>query len=1036
MKVMRFFFFGRVRVVGADGAEIRLGKKPQKLLGLLMLASNRTVPSDVLVDYLWGEQLPANPANSLQDLVKRLRIALCDESHTVIVTKGSEYGLIAEPKFLDVALFRRLTAAGLALATAEPATSKLLLSHALEMWVGDPPDFRPGSRASDEMDQLYDLRLVAVNAVERISGLGREQTPIDEDFQALPAHKVGLALNLLELDELVLAEVIACVARHQGRIHRMSGGLLLASFPWGRACIRASGEIAECLADRPDALVGGAVDHMPAGVTVRSAERLLQLARLGRRQRILVTRRVHESASNPVLTTPLHLIDDEPQGGEPGCVGARSDVPMIGRDQTMLEVADLVRRHKLVTLRGPGGIGKTRLAREIGKILGAQFADGVSIVDLSEADRHGDPVSLVIRTLALVPEPYRRPQDTLVDRLARSQRLLILDNCEEFIEDVRSLCEGLMHHCPDVKIVATSRSSIGITREAVYQVGELDDASAAQLLVSLAFPSLAEVKPAPSDSKVLKLCSLLDNIPLAIECAAAMVRTMGLEPATTALGSLPDGTMLPLLDAAHGGRGRHPSIELALNVSCQCLCPEELRLFERLSSLRGGFSTEDAVGVASDADLASTRLSLVRLCDASLLKRLGDNRWRMLEPVRQFAATRLLRRGEQAIQSARHSRHFVRLAKQAEINLKGPEEGACFALLSQSYANLVKALSWAVESGDCGAALELTSSLWWYWAARGMFVEGAEAVERSIALQGCASSALRAKALVAASHLAWWAGDPHRTETSLTEAMQLLGRLRRADSETARLEAWARTGLAAARMWGGGDYEVLKVHLEKGLKLFSSIGDLAGAALNLSAHSGIAWHHGHDQIHHFKACEALAAFEAAGHQTMIAHSKRVVGLAKAGLGESEQGRPLIVEGLRLSQELGDIGGLPLGLCFLGLADAWGGHRSRAVQAFRQSILINRNVGQVWPILLAVEFASEEACLRGRPEDGMRLNAVAVRLTARTGIRMPPGDSDRVRRVLRDAAQVLPSDVEAKVRDEGSEMTLGDATALALKVFEH
>jgi non-specific serine/threonine protein kinase len=782
------------------------------------------------------------------------------------------------------------------------------------------------------------------------------------------------------------------------------------------------------------------VSELPYG-SKDAAENLLQMAARAGAGRILVSRRVGDVGTSPHIKNLLRRVDENlwglgrPSVDAPAAAFADSDVTMVGRETIVHEVCELVESNPLVTLRGPGGIGKTRIAREVANVLSNSFTDGCFIVDFAEADRHEDPASLVVRTLGLIPEPYRRPLDTLVDRLSETDRLMILDNCEEFLEELRFLSERINEGCPKVRLLATSRYAIGAAGEVVREVAELDPPDAARLLASLAFPDDQDAQSHVANVKVFELCALLDCIPLAIECAASMVRALGLEDATRALASLPDGAVMPLLDAAHGGRGRHRSIELALNASYRLLSPDEARFFERLSSLRGAFSSQDAGAAVPEPELYDAAAGLRRLVEASLVKQLGADRWRLLEPVRQFAATRLLRRGELAAQAARHGLHFVALAQEAEPNLHGPAEAVWFERLTDTYPNLIKALSWAVESGNSVAALQLTSSLWWYWAAKGMFVNGSAAVERALAMDesGLASPMLRAKGLVALSHLAWWAGNPRRTESSVTEALELIAT---SDNEEATwLEAWARTGLAGARLWGGGDYRVLKEQLEAGQTLFASIGDWAGLGLNLATHSGVAWHYGDDQLHQTKSWEALKAFDTAGHLTMVALMKRSNGLAKAALGEVEAGRALIEEGIRQSEELGDIGGLPLGLCYLALLEIWAGNRSSAAKALRESIKVNGELGQVWPSLLALALGAEQAALSGRPGDGVKLDAVVQGLTRRTGIRLPPRDRARVELAVESATAMLDLEEAAKIRAEGLRIELPAALRMAADVFE-
>lgn len=815
--MMSFYLFGGPRAC-RDQVPVHLGNKQQQLLTALMLFANRPVTSDILVDHLWSGDLPANPLNSLQDLVKRLRYALGDYDRTVIVTRDRSYSLAVKPDQLDLSIFDRLANAGLALELAEPSSSNLLLAKALEISKGDLPDGVPGSRAGDAIDDICSLRQMTVSA----SRSAYVRPPVElASALAIEGPATGLAVRLADLEDLMLADVVGEIVRFHGRVCRLTDGLLISTFAGAAAALRCGSAVSALLAPA-NGLLGGAVCRLRSGASARCVNRLLQLVGSARPNQVLVTSSIKDAAATSGVAALLRPFHDDVWQISIGPVfesfgrRAAAEVPMVGRDEVISEIGDLLVRSSLITLRGPGGIGKTRIARELAHRLAQRFRDGVYFVDLAEADHHGGPLSLVVRSLGFVPEPYRHPENTLVDLLGRSESLLVLDNCERFTEEMRSLCEALGDSCASLTILTTSRSALGASRELIRDIGELDLVDAAQLLVALAFSEESGASPDALDPMIVRLCAQLDSVPLAIECAASMVRAMGLEGAAAALSSLPDGAILPLLDAAHGGRGRHRSIELALSASYRALREEDAILHERISSLRGGFLTEDAAGVVVEARPEAVAAGLGRLCEASLVKQTGDRRWRVLEPVRQFGATRLLRRGEQALQAARHARHFIGLATEAEEGLRGPDEKSWFLRLSEAYANLDKALSWAVQSGDAVGAVQLTSSLWWYWAAQGMFVEGLGAMERSLALEGSVPPGLRAKTLVAASHLAWWAGNPQRTESSCIEAMELISDIGPSDPGIICLDAWTHTGLAAARFWGGGHYEVLERHLEKG----------------------------------------------------------------------------------------------------------------------------------------------------------------------------------------------------------------------------
>jgi predicted ATPase/DNA-binding winged helix-turn-helix (wHTH) protein len=1040
--MLEFSLFGGVRVFGSDKNEIHLGRKQRQVLALLMLSPHSIVEPDVIIDHIWAEKLPSNPGNSLQDLIRRLRVALGDFDRRLIVTRNGAYGLFADPDSMDVEIFRRLASAGISLETAEPSAARLLLARALENAEGDLPDISPDFRASEQIEALYNLRSAATQALTRLErkgdfGEGRAGFTL----WSLQGQPVGLALNLTELGELMLADLVNTVTRCGGRVHRLSQGLMMASFFGGGGALRAASDLIHKFGLSPGVLGGGAICHVESGGPVDEAEALIKLAAKARSGQILVSEDIYLSSAKAHHRDDLSYFEDgirQIGGGEPDVREVSfqpAEVELVGRNEALLEVADLIDKHRLVTLRGPGGIGKTRMARAVLDSFAKRFADGPVLVDFAEAERQSDLILLVIRCLGLVPKPYQRPEHLLVEHLRDAQRLLVFDNCEELLEPIRRICRIVTSQCPDVRLLATSRTALGMPGEVVYDVAELSLVDAAELLIALSPIPSSEVEPGHIDPRVVELCMLLDCVPLAIECAASMIRAMGLEGAADSLSALPDGAFLPLLDAAHGGRGRHRSIELALNVSYRFLAEPDARFFERLCCLVGSFSIDDARVASPDPDGYLVEPGLNRLAEASLLKVVGPNRWRMLEPVRQFAATNLLRRGEQAEQATRHAVHFTKLARDIEGNLRSSEEALWFDRVTYAYPNMVKALSRLVEICDAENALQLTSSLWWYWAARGMFVEASQAVESALAIPAPAPPLLRARALTTASHLAWWAGSPYRTESSLLEAKDLIEAAGRSSAETAGLEAWVYTGLAGARMWGGGDYDLLKGYLERGAELFRSTGDLSGLGINLQTHSGLAWHEGDDRTALAKAMEALEVFDSVNHMTMVASARRAIGLARAVLGDVAGGRPEIHEGLRLSEKLGDLGGLPLGHCYLGLLEIAAGDRAAAAEAFSHSVAANDNLGQVWPTLIVLGVGSEQAALNARPADSLRLDAAASNLTDRTGIQLSSRDRRRVSAALARAAGSLSTPDATAAHREGEALPLARAVKLALEVFE-
>lgn len=796
---MRFFVFGGARVEADDGSPIRLGKKLQQLLGLLLLQANDDVPADLLAFHLWGDEQPRNRQNSLQEVVGRLRGVLGDgRARRLVVTANDGYRIVAVPDSVDLSVFRRVATAGLAVQATEPALAELFFGRAVECSRGELPDLAGGVLAAEVAD-LESLRLSAQRALTLLRGTA---APGGGDHGARPpravwsagSQPVGVFVRLAELPHLLLADLVNEVTRLGGDVSRLSGGLLIASLPTVTTALHMAKRLFELLPGDPEVLLGGAIDHVVSPYAPRTAVQGVQLATRAASGEVLVTAGVQRAAAT--ARAVAHL---DPAGDglwrmsrfpvEERCPGHRSAShgPLVGRDDDLALVAGLVESSSLVTLRGPGGIGKTRLARAVARTVAANYRDGVSVVDLADADRQGGLLPAVAGEMGFVSEPYRPLSDTVLDRLADRHLLLVLDNCEAFLEQARWFAEAVGQNCPKVALLATSRSVLGAMSETTFDVGSLKEADAATLLVGLVNAGTEIGGGSGDEAAVLELCGLLDGMPLAIECAASVARAFGLQVTATRIASLPDGAVLPALDAAHGGRGRHPSVELGLAASYQRLEREDAGFFERLSCLRGGWTTGDAgaaVPVGATIDLAK---SLSRLEEASLLRREGADRWRMLEPVRQFAATLLLRRGEQAVQAGRHAGHFVGLAERAAVGLRGANEGEWFARLGDAHTNIAAALSWLVASGAAEPALRLTTSLWWYWAATGRFLEGAAAVGRALALEGDVEPKLRAKALIADAHLSWWAGDPPRTKACCTSALDLArGRRRRSRGRLAR----------------------------------------------------------------------------------------------------------------------------------------------------------------------------------------------------------------------------------------------------------
>ncbi len=1017
--------------VRMEGREVRLWPRGRHLLGLLALCAGTAVPSDVLIFHMWPERLPADPEGSLHELICRLRKSLRDTDRNLVGRSTGGYRLNIGPEFLDIAVFRSLAVAGMALGDAEPQLAKTLLTRALERSRGRLPDIARDDFVAPRLDELEDLRNSADNVLSRLS--------LPAPAGAAPAsqnRRVGLVLLVAELPELVTANLVGTVARNAGSVEQLSDGALSASFAGVAQALRAAREALDLLAPA-GWLTGGAVRHLVADRDHDDRGPLLEMAEKAPRGSIITTAAIHRVAG--VAGNPLPM--SAAAGGVWQLGGARLPVPgaasgvespFTGRSENLSELAGLLLEAPLVTLRGPGGIGKSRLATVLAANLGDRF-DEVKRVDLAEADRFGGPITFIANRLGSITQPDRPIMDTLLDRLSDRKMLLLLDNAEVFIDEVRRFCNAVNAQCPGLRLLATSRCAVAADGELIYDLEGLPREDATTLLLALAVPGSLQEATDIRDSVVRRLCDRLDGIPLAIECTAPLAATMGgLEKLEATLDSLPDGAMLPLLDAAQAGRGRHRSIELALTLSHRTLSPDEARFFERLSCLRSTFTAEDASVAASPDAPVNLTDALSRLGEVSLLRTEGQNRWRMLEPIRQFAATLLLRRGDSEPQAERHGRYFVEFAERSASQLRSPDEGEWFERLTAAYPNLAAALTWAIRTGRAQDALRLSSSLHWYWAALGMNIEGASTLERALNLPG-GDFKSRAKALCALAHLSWWAGDPMRCETANWEALALVLDRDGDEADLTVLEAWARSGIAASRLWGGGNRIELEEHLEVAEKLFTQVGDQAGLGIALGTHGALAWHYGDDRAHLEKSRASLDAFENAGHQTMIGHMKRDYGLALAKVGRHDEGRRCIQDGLRMADRLGDTGGLPLGYAFLGLLELCAGRPAEAADAFSKSLVLNRKPAQKWAGLIAVAFAADKAA-GTRPAECLSLSAFVDKQTAETGVGLSPTQSSHFRNSRERARALLSTEDRIAAATEGENMTLAQCMPVAIDLL--
>jgi predicted ATPase/class 3 adenylate cyclase len=447
----------------------------------------------------------------------------------------------------------------------------------------------------------------------------------------------------------------------------------------------------------------------------------LDLVELGRhRLRDLSRPEVVFQVNHPDLPSdflPLRTLD-----AFPGNLPIERTV-LIGRSRVLGSLAGVLDGHRLVTLTGVGGVGKTRLAVQLAADVLDRFPDGAWLVALASIR---DPVlvpSAVAAALEIAERPGRPLNETLRDAIGTRQLLMVLDNCEHLLDATARLVDELLDSCPALRIVATSREALGVegeqswptpslglpAGEAPASLEELADADAVALFVERARAVRPDFELSASNAPaVASLCSRLDGIPLAIELAAARVGALGPQDILERI----DQRFLLLTGGSRTALERHQTLQAAVDWSYELLAERERRLFERLSVFAGGFTLEAACAVTGDADMEEVAVldGLGSLVAKSMVIAAGSGasvRYRLLETLRQYSRDRLAATGDAPTVRDRHARYFLAFGEALLPTFLGPDQVDAFDRLSIEMDNVRTAFNWLLETGDPAAALGL-----------------------------------------------------------------------------------------------------------------------------------------------------------------------------------------------------------------------------------------------------------------------------------------------------------------------------------------
>ena len=736
---------------------------------------------------------------------------------------------------------------------------------------------------------------------------------------------------------------------------------------------------------------------------------------------------------------------------------SRHDVPLqrtalIGREHDVARVRHLILGNKgrLVTLTGAGGCGKTRLALAVAAELTDSFQEGARLIQLASV---ADPLHVpqaVASALGVRDRAGRSLLDSLAAYLAPREILLVLDNCEHLIAAAAELADHLLEACASVSVLATSREPLRIAGEVTWRVpslavpdlrvtqspADLLQISSVRLFVERALAVQPLFKLTPQNaSTVAAICARLEGLPLAIELAAAWERALGVEEILTRLAD----TFQLLVGGSRTSPTRQQTLWATLDWSHALLASPEQALFRRLAVFAGGWTLTAAEAVCGGGEVAHGNVLslLTRLVDCSLAleeETDGRARYRLLEPVRAFAAEHLARSDEAEATQRAHAMYFLERAGQLETSPGAdPAEwagvGSRLDELQRDYQNFRLALQWLNDHMSIDSALQLANALAWLWQFRGYFTEGRAWMSTLLQRPG-GEARTRGRALGWAGNFALFQGDPAAARALHEQNLAIDEAIGDHMHVAAILSDLGRDALAM------GDYEAAERLCADALNRFQALGDrgLQAAAeelwtlytLGMAAYEQADW--ARAQAFHSRCVEQATVLGGGNHLTSLA----LYGLGRVAHQQLDyaRARSLLEEALAIQRAVDDPAKAALTLVGLGqlLLDEHDADGARA--AFAESLALFDGVGDQFGLARALDAFAGLAVVENQPERGLRLVGAAERLRAAGQTPLSPADGAELARRLQPARQLLGAEAAVALKTLGHGLSTPQAVALA------
>lgn len=979
--MLRIQLLGEFQLSTVQGPLAALkGDRQQSLLAYLLLHRHAPQSRQHLAFLLWPDSSESQARSNLRNLLHTLRQALPAPDQFLISDTLTVQWRPDAPFTLDVADFQQ--AVDQAQQAQEPNLARQRLEQALALYTGE---LLPGN---------YDDWIIPVREALRQTHSAVQEHLIQILEQKGDYRTAGQqAQRLLQQDPLHEPTYIQLM-----RLHALSGD---------RAGVRRIYQNCVTVLERE-------LGVEPSPTTQAAYEQYLRLP---------VTLPPVILPSVDAAATGLSPVVSAPPPTQPRPLPAPR-TPFLGRKRELAELALRLADPtcRLLTVVGPGGMGKTRLALETAKGHRPIFADGVAFVALAAVESASWISAAIADVLNFTLAGTAAPSEQLLQHLQQKEVLLVLDNFEHLLTGA-ALLSAILDHTTNVKLLVTSRERLHLQEEWVFELGGLPIRTEAETYgeenaaIALFLQSAARIQkdfiPSATDlAAIERICQLVDGMPLGIELAATWVRVIPCPEIVVEIERNLDFLASPLRNIPE----RHRSLRAVFDHSWQLLAPEERQLFRRLAVFRGGFTWQAAAQVAQ-----ATLPLLSALVDKSLLQRMGSGRFGLHQLLRQYGQARLAEATETEQIQAQHLRFFLTWAE--KVDQENEHEAAWQERIAAESDNLWRALQWSATSGNAEAGLQLAHALHPYWARRGYWQEEYQWLTRLLALPQTAPPTLvRAKVLTHAGHLALRLVDSATAVLFYQESLALARQLQSMPDTVMAL-----LGLGDSQT----DHATAQILYEESLALSRATDYRPGVARSLTVLGHLASGAGNYEEAQRLYEEALAIQRKLGDRKAATGLLRNLGIGAFAQQEYQTAKKIYEECLRTYNEWGDKPGIVAVLNDLADVALVDGDYDKAMSMYGESLLRAWELGSKWDMAWSFESLARVAAAEGRPVRAAYLFGVAETLFQSIAMRLRLDDTTKHEEIVATVRAQLAEDTFAASYRQGQAATLEQAITYAL-----